>query len=128
VQRAHLPAGLGERLQQGVHLVDLHPHRLDRLVARRRRPHGHALGRRLEARQPARDRVEVAEELGDLRGRDRDARASVGREHLLDRVRVVGDRGLLDDPRGALERVREPEQAPDRLGPGRALLELEHAA
>ena len=48
------------------------------------------------------------------RGRDAVGRIAQRRQRVLDRVRPIGDLGLLDDARRALERVRQAQQPLDR--------------
>ena len=54
------------------------------------------------------------------------ASVAVRHQHLLERVRRVGDLGLPHHPGRALERVREPQQPGHQIGPG-LLVQLQHA-
>ncbi len=81
-----------------------------------------AASKRRRARRRSRSR---SPSTSSIRSRGAAAPRAMRLEHVLDGMRVLGDRRLLHDARGALERVREPQQPRARAPPPPAFLELE---
>jgi hypothetical protein len=124
--RAQMDVGLGDAVEQRVHVGDVGVdgvHQLVagdawRLVARRWR---------IERCDVGGDRIEQPEDVVDSVSWHGGRAIAERRERVFDLVRPLGDAGLFDDARGPLESVREAQELLRDLG-RRPRLELQHAA
>src|SRR5690606_32053698 len=69
----------------------------------------------LERDESRADRIDGREQLAEPSGGELPSRIR-GDQPILDRVRVRGDLGEVDDARGAFQRVRGAEQTPNAVG------------